>query len=325
MSIASEIQRLQTAKEDIVTALAAIGINIPSGTTLDEFAEIINPNPALMPLTFEITSPGVIRWGLVNTAGQTPLPVASALTIQYSKNGGAWTNLTSSTGNSAPTINVVSGDIVQFRGDNATYNVYNEETETEGVNVFYSEEWINEEQILYNTTCGFNLKGNIMSLINSTGFSAMTALEEICTFNSLFLGCTGLTSANNLILPATTLTSSCYGSMFRGCTNLTTAPELPATTLARSCYARMFSRTNLTTAPELPATTLAQTCYNAMFEDCVNLNYIKCLATNISASRATSYWVNGVAASGTFVKNSSMSLWTTGVNGIPSNWTVQDA
>ena len=45
MSIASELQRLQKAKEDVVTALAAIGINIPSGTTLDGFAEIINPNP----------------------------------------------------------------------------------------------------------------------------------------------------------------------------------------------------------------------------------------------------------------------------------------
>lgn len=158
MSIASEIQRLQTAKEDIVTALAAIGINIPSGTTLDGFAEIINPNPALMPLTFEITSPGVIRWGLVNTDGNTPLPATMALTIQYSKNGGAWANLTSSAGNSAPTINVVSGDIVQFRGDNATYLVYDEATATEGVNAFYSDEWISgpdeDEEILYNTTCG---------------------------------------------------------------------------------------------------------------------------------------------------------------------------
>ena len=164
-----------------------------------------------------------------------------------------------------------------------------------------------------------------MSLINSTGFSSMTAFEEIYNFYSLFFGCTGLTSANNLILPATTLTSGCYSSMFRGCTNLTTAPELPATTLASSCYSRMFSRTNLTTAPELPATTLAQNCYNAMFEYCVNLNYIKCLATDISARRATSIWVNGVSSTGTFVKNPDMSSWGTGADGIPTGWTIQDA
>jgi hypothetical protein len=64
-----------------------------------------------------------------------------------------------------------------------------------------------------------------------------------------------------------------------------------------------------------------------MFYNCTNLNYIKCLATDISASNCTSNWVNGVAASGTFVKdpNITTSTWETGANGIPSGWTVQDA
>jgi len=42
----------------------------------------------------------------------------------------------------------------------------------------------------------------------------------------------------------------------------------------------------------------------------------------------TSYtlsWVSGVASKGTFVKNS-VATWTaTGINGIPSGWTVQTA
>ena len=62
-----------------------------------------------------------------------------------------------------------------------------------------------------------------------------------------------------------------------------------------------------------------------MFQGCTSLNYIKCLATNISASNCTTDWVNGVANSGTFVKNPSMSSWRTGNNGIPTNWTVEDA
>ena len=37
------------------------------------------------------------------------------------------------------------------------------------------------------------------------------------------------------------LANSCYNSMFRGCTSLTTAPSLPATTLAASCYSYMFN------------------------------------------------------------------------------------
>jgi hypothetical protein len=83
--------------------------------------------------------------------------------------------------------------------------------------------------------------------------------------------------------------------------------------------------TSLTTAPELPATTLAQSCYRYIFYGCSNLNYIKCLATNISASSCTKNWVDGVASNGTFIKHPNMSNWTTGINGIPSGWTVIDA
>jgi hypothetical protein len=62
-----------------------------------------------------------------------------------------------------------------------------------------------------------------------------------------------------------------------------------------------------------------------MFNGCTSLNYIKCLATNISAVGCTTGWVTNVAATGTFVKDPSMSSWTTGTSGIPTNWTVEDA
>lgn len=124
-------------------------------------------------------------------------------------------------------------------------------------------------------------------------------------------------------LPVTTLASNCYSDMFNGCTSLTTAPELPATTLAYACYQYMFKKcTSLTKAPVLPATTLADNCYYYMFNGCTSLNYIKCLATDISARYCLNKWVENVASSGTFVKNASMTSWTTGVNGIPTGWTV---
>ena len=115
--------------------------------------------------------------------------------------------------------------------------------------------------------------------------------------------------------------------MFQGCTSLTTAPELPATSLVGFCYQNMFvDCTGLTTVPELPATTLEEGCYMEMFSGCTNLNYIKCLATDISAQDCTTDWVYGVqTTSGTFVKNPSMSSWKTGDDGIPTNWTVQNA
>ena len=151
----------------------------------------------------------------------------------------------------------------------------------------------------------------------------VTTLADLC-YCFMFDGCTSLTTAPEL--PATTLTKYCYSNMFRGCTSLTSAPELPATTLAESCYYQMFSGcTNLTTAPQLPATTLANSCYYYMFSDCTNLNYIKAMFTTTPSSTQTTNWVNGVAASGTFVKNSAATWTTTGVNGVPNGWTVQYA
>ena len=114
--------------------------------------------------------------------------------------------------------------------------------------------------------------------------------------------------------------------MFKGCTSLTIAPELPATNLANNCYDGMFNDcTSLTTAPVLPATNLKVNCYQNMFNGCTKLNYIKCLATDISAYNCTYNWVDGVAPTGTFVKAAGMSRWTTGIKGIPTGWTVQNA
>ncbi len=73
-------------------------------------------------------------------------------------------------------------------------------------------------------------------------------------------------------------------------------------------------------------TTLVNRCYNNMFNNmfhgCSNLNSVTCLATNISANQCTTNWLNGVAATGTFITPSSTG-WNSGVNGKPSGWTRQ--
>jgi hypothetical protein len=150
-----------------------------------------------------------------------------------------------------------------------------------------------------------------------------TTLAYSC-YDFMFNGCTSLVTAPEL--PATTLTTYCYANMFNNCTSLVTAPELPATELADNCYYAMFSDcTALTTTPELPATKLTKSCYYCMFIRCNNLQYIKCLATNISAYNCTYYWVSGLSNTGTFIKHPDMTGWKTGTNGIPSGWTVVDA
>ena len=356
-------------------------------------------------LTFDILSNGTINW---TDQGITR-------TISYKLNNGEWTNITAS--NAGATINVSTGDKVMFKGDNTTYGGHNEE---DGGSIWCG---------FYNSTASFNIQGNIMSLINGDSFANATTLPFDNTFVGLFEN-TNVVNAENLILPATTLTSecykcmfasctslittpelpatsltaycykdmfnqctslttspelpattlewgcyegmfqnctslttapellatmltyNCYSSMFDGCTSLTVAPELPAMSLEDGCYAYMFSNcTSLITAPELPATTLKESCYEGMFQNCIslatapelpattlatgcywnmfngctNLNYIKAMFTTTPSDTYTSNWVSGVAANGTFVKNSAATWNVTGNNGIPTGWTVQTA
>ena len=171
-------------------------------------------------------------------------------------------------------------------------------------------------------SCYYSMFGKCTSLTTAPELPA-TTLTPNC-YESMFYGCTSLTTAPEL--PATTLATYCYANMFLGCTSLTTAPALPATTLQPECYQQMFyGCTSLTTAPILPATTLKTQCYYCMFYECSSLNNVTCLATDISASNCTGYWLYKVAASGTFHKASTMSSWTlNSTSGVPSGWTVVD-
>ena len=161
------------------------------------------------------------------------------------------------------------------------------------------------------------------SLVNAPALPA-TTLSTYC-YQYMFSGCTSLVNAP--ALPATTLSTYCYQYMFYNCTSLVNAPALPATTLSNACYYYMFSGcTSLVNAPALPATTLMNNCYSHMFQNCANLVYIKAMFTTTPSSSYTPDWVSGVAASGTFVKNSA-ATWedTFGTSAIPSGWTVETA
>lgn len=146
---------------------------------------------------------------------------------------------------------------------------------------------------------------------------AMTMADH-CYYN-MFFGC-HIASAPEL--PATTLARYCYAEMFARCGSLKSAPKiLPATTLANNCYDYMFGRcTSLTTTPELPATTLVTSCYYQMFKMCSSLKTITIRTTNWTSSNATE-WVASVSSTGTFYNLGNATI-ETGVNGIPTGWTV---
>ena len=205
------------------------------------------------------------------------LAYAEENVFQYSTDSGAtWSDLT----NNESTSSVNSGETIMFKASGLTKHSYY------GIGVL-------------TPSVNASVQGNIMSLVYGDNFARKTSLEIDSQFTTLFWKATKLTSAENLIMPATTLTGGCYREMFNGCTSLTTAPVLPATTLIGHCYFWMF-------------------------QGCTSLNYIKCLATDISARYCTDGWVSSVASTGTFVKAASMNDWGTGKNGIPNNWTIEN-
>ena len=159
--------------------------------------------------------------------------------------------------------------------------------------------WISEgtnDDVFY--LRGLKVYGNIMSLVYGDDFIGKTTIYDR-NFQNLFAH-TGLTSAKNLILPATTIKLNAYDGMFKGCTSLTDAPELPATTLEGYCYKEMFYNcTSLTKAPVLPATTVPSWGYYGMFKDCSSLNYFKSYATDENAY-GVDHCLENVSDSGEF-------------------------
>ena len=275
------------------------------------------------PLTMEAQTDGTIEVKISDGSGNSS---TLSTGMKYAVNGGEKTTITTTT-----TINVTKGDKVKFYGNGTSTTAY-------GNNPF----------VFLKGTAKTKVYGNIMSLLDETGYETATTLSSEKVFNGLFQANTNLTDASGLLLPAMTLTSGCYNAMFGGCTSLTAAPALPATTLAQTCYYSMFggctsltaapelpattlanacynqlfrSCTSLTTAPVLPATTLANACYYMMFHTCSSLNSVTCLATDISASSCTNNWLYKVSATGTITTPSATNWTANSSSGIPSGWT----
>lgn len=249
-------------------------------------------------LTLRVLTPGDIVWKSYGTG--------SDKTIEYSINDEPWNQITATT--SGINIPVNAGDVVRFRGNNNRY--------CEGNKANYSG--------FDGCTATYDVEGNIHSMLYGDNFIGNDNLTNTTYQFTQFFKQSGAVSAENLILPATTLKNYCYRALFSKASHLITPPVLPATTLSQGCYWYMFEECPMTDAPELLATTLVRECYGYMFTGCSSLNYIKCLATSgFDTYQCTQGWVNNVSRTGTFVKDVD-TTWTTGGNGIPTNWVIQN-
>ena len=148
-------------------------------------------------LTFRALTDGTICWKAFGSLTKT---------IEYKKNNGSWTSITSSA--AGETISVDAGDTVKFRSSsNTTYA-----TSKSAYSGFEG------------GTAEIDIEGNIMSLLYGDGFASNTALtNSTYQFCSIFKKAL-VVSAKNLILPATTMKNYCYRAMFSWCTTLVSPP-----------------------------------------------------------------------------------------------------
>lgn len=145
----------------------------------------------------------------------------------------------------------------------------------------------------------FNAYGNLYSITNASNFASLTGLNVDQDYNTVFRANKGLISAEHLSMNATRVITRSYDAMFSGCTNLTHAPVLVDVDWNEVAEGDPFGN---------------------MFVSCRSLIYVKCLHRQGEHFD----WMRGVSQTGTFVKNP-LTTWVSGVNGIPTNWTVIDA
>lgn len=105
---------------------------------------------------------------------------------------------------------------------------------------------------------------------------------------------------------------------------MTTGPSvLPATTLASSCYENMFGGCSaMENAPELMATQMASSCYQSMFARCSSVESVKVHVSVWDSTNSTNWLYNGAASGTIYAPTGSDIANYSGVNGVPSGWTV---
>ncbi len=253
-------------------------------------------------LTLEILSDGYLTFK----------DIGSSKTIQYSRdNGETWTNWSSSIGSSAPPwtggtpMEVYSGETILLKGISTKYGTSVNYAAFEGSDVH------------------FNVYGNLLSLSNGDSFSGQTRIGNTGSFHfrNFFSYC-NCHSMKNLVLSDNTLMGT-YAWFAQWNTYLTEAPEvLPMNTITQDACKSMFRGTAIERSPEIIATALTgSNGMQNMFNSCSNLNYVKCLASSGTSYGYSTGWLDGVSATGTFVKAQGAN-WASGVNGIPEGWTV---
>lgn len=253
----------------------------------------------------------------------------NALSISYKLNNGKWTE--TQLLDAGLTLDVVEGDQIRFKGTNTNYcnNLGSTNIHKQWYIIFgcISPADINGctasfKNTFTSTTAAFNVYGNIMSLCYGDNFVGQTTLPAPYTFCSI-LKCARVHSAENLILPATTLLASCYRAMFSWAPYITTSPVLSSATPVTECYKFIFesciSLRKITCLADSNLNSNAFECWTTATPNTNEITFIKHPNTTVDTTAGTSTWVTqtGNPLTDQSKHNPKNAL-------IGSNWTVQD-
>ncbi len=184
-------------------------------------------------------------------------------------------------------------------------------------------------------------RGNALSLINFSSncyawsfyglFSGASSLISPPQIPASVLGessCRGMFEATSITEPpditAATLVYSCCRGMFRNCAQMTKFPKFSASLVNGDVfYAMCENDTSLSSVDLSSFTNLRSSSFTGMLRNCSNVNQINVSFTSwtYNGNAATTAWVSGVAASGTFFKPSTLPE-EYGVSRIPEGFTV---
>ena len=207
-------------------------------------------------LTTEILTDGTITFTI-------PVGTSRVTDVSYRKNKGEWTTTANSSSTVVITVNVVTSDIVEWKGNAIRYG---------GGGAF-------ADCSHWGGTSSFDVYGNLMSMLWNDNFIGKTEYPsaEARATQHLFSE-TLVVDATNLILPATTCSTHAYMCLFQNCTSLVSPPAtLPLPLLTEAVYYGMFKDcTSLTSMPDILSSGLASGAkypMNSMFSGCTSLIY----------------------------------------------------
>lgn len=180
-------------------------------------------------------------------------------------------------------VTVPSGGYIFLRGDNQVCPFYH-----------------------FNMDVEHTVAGNALSVISSTNYDSMTALDTSggrwAHFNLMFDNDTYLTDVSKLDWGLITNAPRCFQYTFRGCTSLTAGAHFEQFT---SIYMDAFYYT---------------------YQNCGNLTVAYAPTVSNWNNSGVYYWLTNVAASGIVVMDpNTANVQTNNTSGIPTGWTRVDS